>query len=70
MPAAAHLGVERSTLSQLTDGHTDISADMAIRLEKAVWSNADMWLRLQAVYDLAEARKHEDGIHVERIEMA
>lgn len=40
---------------------------MAIRLEKAGWSNADHWMRLQAAYDLAQARKHEDKIHVERI---
>ncbi|MBI1317805.1 MAG: HigA family addiction module antidote protein [Candidatus Hydrogenedens sp.] len=68
--AAAHLGVERSTLSRLINGHSGISADMAIRLEKAGWSNADMWLRLQAAYDLSEARKHEDQIHVERFEIA
>lgn len=68
--AALHLGVERSTLSRLLNGHSGISADMAIRLEKAGWSNADMWLRLQAAYDLAEARKHEDEIHVERFETA
>ena len=41
---------------------------MAIRLEKAGWSNADHWLRLQTAYELAQARKHQDQIQVERYE--
>lgn len=67
---AAALGVARHTLSRLVNGHSAISPEMAIRLEKAGWSNADHWLRLQAAYDLAQARKHEDEIHVERFETA
>lgn len=66
--AAEHLGVARHTLSRVINGHSGISADMAIRLEKAGWSNADHWLRLQAAYDLAQARLHEDEIDVERYE--
>ena len=68
--AAAHLGVQRPTLSRVINGRSGISPDMAIRLEKAGWSNADMWLRLQSAYDLAEARKHEDEIRVERFKTA
>ena len=30
---------------------------MAIRLEKAGWSNAEFWMRRQASYDLAQARQ-------------
>ena len=63
------LGVTRNTLSRVINGHSGISADMAIRLEKAGWSNADQWMRLQSAYDLAQARLHEDEIHVERYEM-
>jgi plasmid maintenance system antidote protein VapI len=39
---------------------------MAIRLEKAGWSNADFWLRLQVAYDLARVRKRQHQIKVER----
>lgn len=39
---------------------------MAIRLEKAGWSNAEFWLRRQANFNLAQARKNEDQIRVER----
>ena len=52
------LGVARHTLSRVLNGHAAISPEMAIRLEKAGWSNAGFWLRLQAAYDLAQARKH------------
>ncbi len=68
--AAKALGVARHTLSRVVDGRSGISAEMAIRLEKAGWSNASHWLRLQAAYDLAQAREREDEIHVERIESA
>lgn len=43
---------------------------MAIRLEKAGWSNADHWLRLQTAFELTEARARADEIHVERYEPA
>ena len=36
------------------------------QLEKAGWSSADFWLRRQTSYDLAQARKGEDRIRVER----
>ena len=62
------LGVTRNTLSRVINGQSGISAEMAIRLEKAGWSNADHWLRLQTAYELAEARRHEDHIVVERYE--
>ena len=35
------LGVTRHTLSRVINGQSGISPDMAIRLEKAGWSNAD-----------------------------
>jgi addiction module HigA family antidote len=62
------LGITRNTLSRVINGQSGISAEMAIRLEKAGWSNADHWLRLQTAYELAEARRHGDRIAVERYE--
>ncbi|WP_420635775.1 HigA family addiction module antitoxin [Candidatus Palauibacter sp.] len=64
--AARVLGVARHTLSRVLNGHAAISAEMAIRLEKAGWSNAEFWLRRQSSYDLVQARKGEDRINVER----
>lgn len=66
--AAKVLGVARHTLSRVIHGHSGISPEMAIRLEKAGWSTADHWLRLQTAYDLAQARRGQDQIKVERYE--
>ena len=64
--ASKVLGVARHTLSRVLNGHAAISAEMAIRLEKVGWSNADFWMRRQAAYDLAQARMREDRIKVRR----
>ena len=64
--AAKVLGVARHTLSRVLNGHVVIFPEMAIRLEKAGWSNAEFWLRRQTSYDLAQARRGEDQIKVER----
>ena len=61
------LGVARPTLSNVINGKAAISPEMAIRLEKAFGSTADAWLRMQAAYDLAQARKREKDIKVKRI---
>ena len=63
--AAKVLGVARHTLSRVLNGHSAISPEMAIRLEKAGWSDAEFWLRRQTTYDLVQARKKEDRIDVE-----
>jgi antitoxin HigA-1 len=60
------LGVARHTLSRVINAQAAISPDMAIRLEKAGWSGADHWLRVQVAYDLAQARRHENQIKVRR----
>jgi hypothetical protein len=39
---------------------------MAIRLGKAFGGRSETWLRLQMAYDLAQARKREKEIHVQR----
>src|SRR5262249_31833890 len=62
--AADILGVTRQTLNNLVNGKSGISADMAIRLDKAFGGGAETWLRLQMAYDLAQARQHEGDIKV------
>ena len=65
--AAEILGVTRQTLNNLVNGKSGISADMAIRLDKAFGGGAETWLRLQMAYDLAQARRHEGEIKVKRV---
>ncbi len=62
--AAKGLGVSRGSLSELLNGHNGISADMAIRLEKAGWGSAKSWLRNQLTYDLWHARRRAKTIKV------
>ncbi len=54
---ASSLGCERVTLSRLLNGKAGISAKMAIALENIGWGTADQWMRLQASYELAQARR-------------
>jgi antitoxin HigA-1 len=64
--AAKWLGVSRHSLSELLNGRASVSADMAIRLEKAGWSVAESWLRNQMSYDLWQARQRANQIKVEK----
>lgn len=53
--AARRLGVSRRQLSDIVNCRAAISAEMAIRLDKAFGGGAETWCRLQAAYDLARA---------------
>ena len=64
--AAKVLGVARKSLSAVLNERAAVSPEMAIRLEKAFGSTADAWLKMQTAYNLAQARQHEDDIHVSR----
>ncbi|MBP6110978.1 MAG: HigA family addiction module antidote protein [Sphingobium sp.] len=65
--SAQKLHVTRQAMSNLLNGRSGLSAEMAIRFEKAFGLRADTLLRMQAAHDLAIARSHEKDIHVERI---
>lgn len=65
--AAAKLGVSRKQLSAVVNGRSGISAEMAIRLSKAFGGSAEMWVRLQANYNLSRAMERADEIQVERL---
>ena len=64
--AAKRLGVTRQSLSALLNGRAGVSAKMALRLEAALGTSAEMWLEMQAGYDLWQARRH-GRLKVERI---
>ena len=56
------LGCSPSVVNEVLHEKRKISADMAVRLEEALYSPASYWLRLQAIYDEAVAReKISDG---------
>jgi addiction module HigA family antidote len=59
--AAEALGVTRAALSRVINGKAAISPEMALRLERWLGADhggrADIWLRMQAAYDLWVAEK-------------
>ena len=63
---AKALGVSRQALSNLVNGRSRITPEMALRLAKAFDTDAELWIRLQANYDTAQMRKRADEIVVER----
>lgn len=63
---AERLHVTRQAMSNLLNGNAGLSAEMAIRFEKAFGLKAETLVRMQAAYDLAQAREHEDDIRVDK----
>lgn len=64
--AAAGLGVTRKALSELVNGHSGVSPEMALRLEKAFGSTAETWLRMQLEYDLWQTQQRTGDLKVTR----
>jgi len=62
--AAERLHVTRQAMSNLLNGNAGLSAEMAIRFEKAFGVSAATLMRMQAAHELARARAHEDDIEV------
>jgi antitoxin HigA-1 len=62
--AAQVLGVTRATLSTLLNEHSQLSSEMALRIEKAFGVSMDTLMRMQNSYDIAQARKREGEIKV------
>lgn len=64
--AATVLGVSRPALSALLNGRSDLSGDMALRIEKAFGVRMDTLMRMQSAWDIAQTRRREGTIKVRR----
>ncbi len=64
--AAAILKVRRATLSDLLNGKSELTPEMALRIEKAFGPNMDHLLRMQLAYDVAQTRQHSRSIAIKR----
>jgi addiction module HigA family antidote len=51
--AAVALGVTRKAFSELVNGRSGVSVEMALRLAKAFKTSPEYWLNMQQSYDLA-----------------
>ncbi|MFT8472817.1 HigA family addiction module antitoxin [Acetobacter persici] len=61
---AEHFGVSRQSISALLNGRARLSADMAIRFEKAFGISAETLMRMQSTFDLAQARAHGERLDI------
>ncbi len=68
--AAEVLGVTRQALSNVINGKSGISAEMAIRLSKAFGGRPEAWLRLQMAYDLRQADRHAGKLKIKKVKAA
>jgi addiction module HigA family antidote len=59
--AAKVMGVPRTRLERLMRHEASVTPDTALRLERAFGSSAEMWMGLQADYDLELARAANDA---------
>jgi addiction module HigA family antidote len=65
--AALALGVTRQALNNLLNEKSALTAEMALRIEKAFGPKADHLMRMQLAYDMAQARRREATINVRRV---
>jgi antitoxin HigA-1 len=65
--AAKALHVTRQQLYNVISGKSAVSPEMALRFEAAFGGSAEMWLRLQAAYDLAQVRKRGNEMNIPRL---
>ena len=56
------LGISRSQLHRVVSGTSDISPELALRLEVVIGGTADLWLRMQAGYNAAQVRLRADQV--------
>ena len=68
--AAEILGVSRQAVSLLLNEHTDLSSEMALRIEKAFGPKMDHLMKMQLAFDLAKQRDEEAAIKVKRYQPA
>ncbi len=55
--AAAKIGASRVNLSRVLNERGRVTIDLALKLEAVGWGAANSWVRFQANFDLAQARK-------------
>jgi len=68
--AAKHLKISRKTLSEIVNGKSSISSEMALRLELVFGKSAESWLGHQADYDLWQLQPTMQDLGLERLQLA
>jgi len=64
--AANILGITRQAFSTFLNGQSDLSPEMAIRIDKAFGVSLETLMRMQNAFDIAKAKARTGEITVER----
>jgi addiction module HigA family antidote len=64
---AQKLGVSRQAISEIINEKRGISPSMAFRLAKALGTSAELWVNMQAAYDLWQAKQTTNLDNVQKI---
>ncbi|HNY22915.1 MAG TPA: HigA family addiction module antitoxin [Treponemataceae bacterium] len=57
--AAKHLGVSRKTLSELVNGKSSLTPEMAVRIAKSTNTTPESWINMQIKLDLWKVMQNE-----------
>jgi antitoxin HigA-1 len=63
--AAIAMGLPPSTLTRIIKGQRNVTAPIALRIARYFGTSPDIWIRIQAAFDLEIARDR-DGARIER----
>ena len=66
---ALKIGTTRKNLSEIVNGKTGISPEMALKLSKALKTTPELWLNMQQAYDLWQAKQRVNLDNVQVIAM-
>ncbi len=67
---AMKLRVPANRISEIVAGRRGISAETALRLGRYLGTGPDLWVRLQASYDLAMAEREHGALVRREVEVA
>ena len=59
--------MSRKQLSNIVNGRSGISPEMAIRLDMVFGGGAATWVQMQAAYDLAQALNRAGALELDRV---
>lgn len=63
--AAKLLKILRPTFSKIINGHINISPEMVVRLSIVLNTSEELWINLQAGYNLWKAHKVRSELHLQ-----
>ncbi len=67
---ARDLGISRQTLYDIISEKQPVTSQMAVRIGKLLGNSPEVWLNMQAAYDLWHAKRETDVSHIPTLQAA